>query len=386
MADGTAPASRTSASDAVAQERRLESRSIAAGWVGFVVGLVAGLVLLAGDARPIAGPGSLALPAAAVAAVVTAAAFATSTLLHRRDETAPMPGWQRLVSNVSGVALTIAVAVVAALGVLAGAEVLALGLVGFDALPIFGAALTAVPSAAGAWLAFQAGATLRTRDLATLLFVFLAIGTVLAMLTADDARWWERNFSQLGIGSGPGAWAFNGTIVVAGLLVVVIGLYVGRDLHRWLGDAALRRIAAVVIGFAASGALLAGVGLFPLPDARLAHNISAFGTIGAFAATAVLLLVVLPERPRALVLTTAGLGLGVGAALLLWRPLGLINAAALEAVAVGLAFVWMTTLVRTLAALVPGDSRPAATRTPLHPERTAAPGSTPAPGAGRVGT
>lgn len=357
------------AEHAPSAERRIEGRAIAAAWTGFGVGVVAGLLALAGEPRPIAGEGSVALPAAGIAAIVTAASFVASWLLHRRDETAAMPGWQRAVSTASGIALTVAFAAVAYLGALAGAEVLARGLVGLAAPPVLGAALTGVACAAGAWLAAQAGAALRTRDLATLLFVFLAIGTVLAMLTTDDPRWWERHFSQLGVGGGPGAWAFNGTIVVAGLLVAVIGLYLGRDLHRWLGDAALPRIAGVVGGFVLAGALLAGVGAFPLPDARLVHNIAAFGSIAAFAATAALLLAVIPERPLPLVLTTAGLGAGVGAALLLWRPLGLVNVAALEAIAVGLAFVWLTTLVRTIATVAPDASRPSGARSPLRPGR-----------------
>ena len=55
-----------------------------------------------------------------------------------------------------------------------------------------------------------------------------------------------------------------------------------------------------------------------------------------------------PERrERQIVLFTVASVFG--GALLLWRPLGIINAAALEAIAVGLAFVWLTTLVRTVA-------------------------------------
>ena len=97
----------------------------------------------------------------------------------------------------------------------------------FGLIALSGGPLTATASAAAGWLAFQAGVELRTRDLATLLFSYLTIGTVFAMITAADPRWWERHFSALGSG-----WAFNVTMIVAGLLVATIGSYIGRDLHR----------------------------------------------------------------------------------------------------------------------------------------------------------
>jgi hypothetical membrane protein len=341
--------------DARGDAARQESRAIVAAWASFGAGLALALVALAGGPRPIAGEGSVAEPAAGIAAIVTAAGFVLSTLLHRRSETAPMPGWQRAVSHASTVALTLAFAAVAYLGVLTAGEILAQGLQGLEAPLIGGALLTALPSAAGGWLAWQAGVELRTRDLATLLFVFLTIGTVFSMLTAADPRWWERHFSELGAG-----WAFNATVIVAGLLVATIGAYVGRDLHRWLGDARLPAIAAVVALFAATGVALAGVGAFPVAHAPTLHDIAAFGSLGLFALTAVVVTLVMPGPPAAMRWTTLGAGAAIVAALLLWRPAGLYNAAALEAIAVGIAFVWMTTLVRTLSACAPDASRPSA--------------------------
>ncbi|WP_318255371.1 DUF998 domain-containing protein [Agrococcus baldri] len=356
--------------------RRRESHAIVAAWASFAVGLIFGLVALAGGPRPIAGDLSqptVMVPAAGIAALVAATAFVLSTLLHRRDETAPMPPWQRTVSHVSTVALTLAFAAVTAMAVLTGGEILALGLRGLEAPAIGGALLTAIASSAGGWLAFQAGVELRTRELATLLFAYLTIGTVFAMITAADPRWWELHFSELGAGSG--AWAFNGTVIVAGLLVATIGSYIGRDLHRWLGDARLRSIGAVVILFAVTGLALAGVGLFPLRDgppgdgslsgARLAHDIAAFGTLGLFAVTAVVVTLVMPGPPRAMLLTTVGAGVAMVANLLLWRPGEVYSTAGLEAIAVGIIFVWMTTLVRTLSACVPDASRPSARPTLL---------------------
>lgn len=339
-------------------EARRESRAIAAAWACFGLGTAFGLLALAGEPRPIADEGGIAQPAAGIAAIVTAAAFVLSTLLHRRRETAPMPGWQTTVSHLSTAAITLAFGAVAYVAVLTGGEVLALGLQGLKAPAIGGALLTGIAASTGGWLAFQAGVELTTRDLATLLFAYLTIGTLFAMITAADPAWWQRHFSDLGTGDGAGSWAFNGTVVIAGLLVGSVGAFVGRDLHRWLGDAALPRIAWVVGLFALTGAALAGVGLFPLHLAPLPHNIAAFGALGLFALTAAVVTVVMPGPPRAMLLTTVGAGVALLVALLLWRPGDVYSAAGLEAIAVGVGFVWMTTLVRTLAAFVPHASRP----------------------------
>uniref|UniRef100_UPI00109C6052 DUF998 domain-containing protein n=1 Tax=Microbacterium sp. K41 TaxID=2305437 RepID=UPI00109C6052 len=218
-----------------------------------------------------------------------------------------------------------------------------------------------VAAAVGGRFAFGAGVGLRTADLAGLLFGFLVIGTLFAMVTAVDPRWWEENFSQLGVG-----WAFNGTLVVAGLLVAAVGAYIGRDLHRLRGDDALPRIAVIVGLWAAAGAALAAVGLLPLYRAPLPHDIAAFAALVLFLAAAALTTVAVPGRPTALVATSIAVGVLVVVAVVLWLPFGLYAVTALEAIVVGLGLLWLTTLVRVLAILVPETSRPSARRSPLR--------------------
>lgn len=332
---------------------RGETRAIWATALCFVVGAVAGMLVLGGDARPLTGEGALAMPAAVVAGVIAAGAFLTSTLVHRRGETASMPRWQAVVSDLSTGALTIAFGAVTVMGVLLAAEVLAAGLQGLQLAAVGGGVLTGVAAAVGGRFAFGAGIDLRTSDLAALLFGFLVIGTLFAMVTAADPRWWEQNFSQLGVG-----WAFNGTLVVAGLLVATVGSYIGRDLHRMLGDAVLSRIALVVALWAASGIALAAVGLLPLHRVPVPHDIAALGALVLFATAAATTVARVPGHPRALSITSIGVGLLVVIALVLWVPFGVYSTTAVEAIVVGLGLLWMATLVRVLAILVPAGSRP----------------------------
>ncbi|WP_233486715.1 DUF998 domain-containing protein [Zhihengliuella sp. ISTPL4] len=336
---------------------RGEGRAVLATVFCFVVGALSGVALLVGPPRPLTGAGGLSMPVAAVAGGVAALAFVVSTLLHRRGEAIAMPRWQRIVSLLSAAALTVAFGAVTSMGVLLTAEVLAAGLRGLALGAIGGGLLTGVAAAVGGRLAFGAGIGLRTADLAGLLFGFLVIGTLFAMVTAVDPRWWEENFSQLGVG-----WAFNGTLVVAGLLVATVGAYIGRDLHRLLGDDALSRIATVVVLWAAAGVALAAVGLVPLSRAPVPHDIAAVAALLLFLGAAGVTTAAVPGRPLALVVTSVAVGVLVIAAVLLWRPIGFFPVTAVEAVVVGLGLLWMTTLVRVLAILAPGEARPSARR------------------------
>ncbi|WP_282848881.1 DUF998 domain-containing protein [Microbacterium oxydans] len=358
---------------------RGETRAVWATAVCFVVGTLTGMLVLGGDARPLTGEGSLAMPVAAIAGVVATTAFLTSTLMHRRGETTPMPRWQAVVSDLSTGALTVAFGAVTVMGVLLTCEILATGLQGLQLAAIGGGLLTGVAAAVGGRFAFGAGVDLRTTDLAALLFGFLVIGTLFAMVTAADPRWWEQNFSQLGV-----TWVFNGTLVVAGLLVATVGSYIGRDLHRLLGDATLSRVAVVVALWAATGIALAAVGLLPLYRAPIPHDIAAFATLVLFAAAAVVTVAAIPGAPRALLVTSIGVGLLVVVAVVLWIPFGLYPATAVEAIVVGLGLLWMATLVRVLAILVPSQSRPSARRTLLRavapPRQTAESGEHPRSG------
>lgn len=345
-----------------------ETEAVWATVLSFVLGAVAGFLLLSGDPRPLTGPGSLAMPVAAVAGAVAAAAFVVSTLRHHRGETAGMPRWQAVVSDLSAVALTVVFAAVTAMGVLLAAEVLSSGLVGLRFAGLGGGMLAGVASAVGGRFAYGAGIGLRTADLAGILFGYLVIGTLFAMATAADPRWWQHNFSTLG--GGEGAWAFNGTLIVAGLIIATVGSYIGRDLHRLRGDPAIGRIAVVVALWAVTGLALAAVGLLPLDRMPVPHDIAAFATLvlfglAAVVSTTVVSTTVIPATPAALAITTAGvIGLTVIAVVLCFG-IRLYGVTALEAIVVGLGLLWMMTFVRVLAILAPPVSRPSARATLL---------------------
>lgn len=333
----------------------------------FLVGAALGFIVLWGDQYAIIGIGPVAIQTAAIAAVVAALAFIISTLFYRRDETWQMPRWQKLISNVSAIAITLAMGAVTAIGVLLTGQVLATGLQGLELGPIGGGLLAGVAAGLSGRLSFQAGIHLSTQNLAALLFSYLIIGTVFAMTTATDPTWWERNFSQLGVGSG--AWAFNGTLMIAGLLIATVGSYIGRDLHRLLEDAAIPRIATVVSVWFAAGLALTAVGFLPVDQLPVPHNIAAFAMLFLLVAAAGYTQFVLPNPPLVLKAVTTMLVILVGVSTVLTFILPVISVTALESIVVGLALLWMTTFVRVLGILTPDASLPSQRRRLLPPPR-----------------
>lgn len=351
--------------DATTDALREQGRALWATVVCFVVGGLVGALVLGGERRPFAGDDSVILPAALVSAVVAAAAFVVSTVLHRAGETRGMPRWQALVSNLSTVAVTVALAGVTALGVLLAGEVLASGLQGLELSVWGGAAFTGLTSAIAGRLAYRLGIDLSTSDLAALLAAYLLVGTLFAMITATDPNWWQRNFSQLGVGDG--SWAFNGTLVVAGILIAAIGSYIGRDLHRLRGDAALPEIARVVAAWVLAGTALTAVGLFPIDRMPTAHLIVAIAALLLLPAAAVVTTIALPGAPRLISITTGALVVLTLVAVVLTYPFGILSATALEGIVTVLELIWMSTFVQVLAVLAPDTNLPSDRRSPLHP-------------------
>lgn len=328
-------------------ERQLIGRQIVVAAVCFAAGTGLGVVILQGVPRPIAGDGSLSIPAAVVAGLVAAAAFVTGVLLNPRDRS-DAPRWQVLASELAAAAATVAFGGVTALGVLLGSEILARGLTAAVLTPLGGGLLTGIAAAIGGRAAFTTGSRLRTSDLAGLLFGFLAIGTLLSVLTAADPLWWRLNFSQLGLGAT--AWAFNGTLVIAGILIGAVGAYIGRDLHRLRGDELLPAIGVVVALWAATGIALALVGVLSVQRAPVAHNIVATGSLGLLLLGSIVTTIILRPRPWYLIVMTIGFVV-LSVALVAGYEFGLMTLTVLEFVVVGFGMVWMSTLARTLDAL-----------------------------------
>lgn len=329
---------------------RREARSLAAaGIAGIIGGLVAALALPA-DGVPLSGSWSLGSVTALAAAAVGAPTIVWSYVASSRGR----PRWRqssipRRVLDTTG--LVLAGCGMAFLLIL---SVYALFQRAFQDLEVdrLGAiVLAAATLAATAYVLALIVGRVTTTSLATLLGLFLTAGVFASMLTVDDPAWWQLHFSALGAGGAISAFAFNLTLVVAGLVLITLADYLTQDLQSrskapGAGDRGVLvvRIVLIVIGVA-----LTGVGLVPVDASLVVHNLFAISMLVAFGALMVLVPLLIGELPRSFVITTIVFAAGLVLAVLLFYPIGYYNLTAVELIAVILIFVWLLLFTRHAA-------------------------------------
>ncbi|XPP25484.1 MAG: DUF998 domain-containing protein [Leucobacter sp.] len=364
------PTVREAPKPAIEREPSARTESRASYWAiaAFLFTAAVYLIWVQGAHLPLAGDfDSLGTIAAWITGVCTAAAFAVAFVIAVRHGRL---GWRRELPIpkriVDGVALTVAFAAVSALSVEAIANIFQRGFQGLTVDPLGGAALAGAAAAVFAYAGSLLGARTTTVSIAMLATLVLFIGTMASMLTSPDDRWWELHFSQLGNQSGSGsAIAFNGALILTGLVIVAFADYAARDAAHGL---ALRRIddgrfwstrrRARTISWLliAIGALMCVVGLVHDEVNTVVHVGAASGMVVVFGLLAVFTLSVAPELPRSFAALTAIVLAGIIASAVLWVPVGYLNLTGVEFVSAGLLFTWFVVYARTISAYALGPT------------------------------
>ncbi len=340
-----------------------ESDALLVGIVAFVLGFLVAFALFWGRTLAISGPGSLGLAAAIGGAVVATAGFAAGRVSNRVEREAhpgqtgtdpddsdvfagQRPRWYELV------AIALAHGAVALLGILGLAALLEAGFRDATVFPFPGAVLVGVTLALTAYVCYLSAAVLSPASISLILAIFLVNGALTAMLDATDPHWWRENLSALGMAGNASAPAFNGTLIVAGIIVTAIARYATAALP--VEDPRDRRGRDVVrAGLILIGLFLACVGIFPVDRFFLVHNTVATGMAVAFA----VIVVGLPWFLRRISRVFVGLGwtyVVVIALLAVFFATGYYNLTAVELIAAVLIFSWIIVFLRTASA----DPRP----------------------------
>jgi hypothetical membrane protein len=347
--------------DLGARSRR-ELEAVAAALVGgaasFVVALVA-LAIMEGATHPLAGSRSVGSVAAALAAVAAGASFVGAYL--RTTDPRHAATVQRLggfVRVLAGGSLTIVCMGFAYIAVLTIALIFREGFEGLELDTFAGAVAVAIAAGAAAYLAHPLGEEIDSRVLGALVPAFLVVGVLFSMLTASDASWWEVHFSELGAGGGISGLAFNGTLVVSGLLVATMAAYLTHDLERAVPEGG--RTAWVGRLLATIGVLMILVGVVRVDLVQWLHIGLAAGMVLVFLVLCAMLPWVAPGLPRGVHAVSMLMVVGTIGALVLWVPIGYYNFTGFEFAACGLIFVWLTTFLRSIAAVT--DDRDEADR------------------------
>ena len=330
-----------------------ESLALAAGAAAFVLLGVVGFLAIGGEPVPLSGRGSVGDIAAAGSAVLGAAAVVVGLIRRRRSRPAPSRAGGKARDVFDIAALAIAHACVLLIGTLALFSLLQRSFLGAVLYPFAGAVIAGTAGAASVYFAYLSAVQMNIYRLATLLALFLSMGVIASMLTAEDPLWWQKNLSALGMGDDVSGFAFNFTLILAGFLVTVVASYATKQLEiAALGKSARsrRRVRLLQGGLVLMGILLACVGLFPVDENLAVHNTVASGMVTVYAALIIgIRRLVPPISPAFVALGFVFLGVIVVAGVAFAQ--GYYNLTATELIAACLIFAWLIILIRNLGAV-----------------------------------
>ncbi|TAK89147.1 DUF998 domain-containing protein [Patescibacteria group bacterium] len=194
-------------------------------------------------------------------------------------------------------------------------------------------------------------------QIVAMLAVVLIGGVLLAMVTNQQANWWQINFSYLGSADSANSLAFNLTLVFSGLMMVALSRFVFDQPKQLYGKSA-QHIKILEGLFIATALALAGVGLFPYtPDTILVylHNWSATLLVVFILAMIVGLRWYVPSISREFTYTSYMIALVLTIMVWLFQGIGYLSLTAFELSAFGVSFVWLVLLMRNLQLLPKPD-------------------------------
>lgn len=332
--------------------RHQEQLSLAMGAVGALVGVVCSLLLFPGG-TPLTGPASLRRLGSVVLAAVAGVAFLTTMFLTNLSG---LPRRRLLGSVRQALDLVGLTTVHVCLTLLLTRAVLWVFSSAFVGLLLDrgSAAFVLALSSAVAAYAVSANATdLSTKSLATLMGGFMVVGSMASALSSSNPTWWHEHFSALGtVWDLSGFW-FNFTLIVSGMVLITLADFLTHDLRRWSRDSwgATWRVTAIWLGFVVLGVFVALVGLVPVSTSLVWHTRFAYGVAYALAALVVAVPFLVGGMPKSFVAVS-----GVVVVVILagrWlRSSGHVSTTGFEMIAVGMVFLWLLLLVRTVSAAI----------------------------------
>ncbi|MGP9746282.1 hypothetical protein [Brachybacterium sp. AOP29-B2-41] len=358
---------------------RVESRHIAVGVAGALVGLVVGLLALRGTV-PLAGSGSIG-QVAALTVLGCGAATAALTLSTLTRRSLPWFGgrhWWRRGIDVLGLSLVFGILGLFLTGALFGVFQQAFQGVALDRLA--GTFWVALAAGAAAYITSAAAASLTGRSLATLLAAFLVVGVLASAMNASDPYWWERYFSELGEGDGLSSFTFNLTLLLTGVALVTVAEFLAHDLDRWARSAGEPAwlITAVRSLLSAVGVLVALVAVISRTVSVFWHDVVAQSLVVVFALTLLVVPVLLRRLPGALIAVTAGAFALLVTVTVLYLGVDYLNMTAFEMGAAAIVYGWLLLFIRTVSAAAEGTEERNSTQARESSRAAAAPGRQPA--------
>ncbi len=219
--------------------------------------------------------------------------------------------------------------------------------------------LVALAVGLAGYYVYLSAVAMSTMRIAGLLVIFLVTGMFVSMLTAQDPQWWSLHFSSLGAGEGVSGYAFNGTLVITGAVVLGLVQYVAGDFARLQSAQKIGprdKTAILMTAIVGIGIALACVGIFEYNVFPLMHNLSATGMAVCFIGIIAALRQLTPDYPRAFFVASYSLLAGLLVSVWLFAFAGYFNLTVFELVAASVIMTWLVVFIRQTAALVDDDA------------------------------
>ncbi|KJL29040.1 hypothetical protein RL72_00357 [Microbacterium azadirachtae] len=337
-----------------------ETDALLTGAIAFVLGFLVASVVFWNRTLSITGAWSVGEVAACGGAAVALLSFLAGRIglrleaveaPEKRDPDAANDGFAAPGQRLRWYELIAIALAHAAVALLAWFGLAALLEAGFRDAPVFpfpGAVLVAVALALTGYVCYLSAIALSPTSISLILAVYLVIGALTAMLEASDPHWWRDNLSALGMSSNASSPAFNGTLIVAGVMVTTIARYATAALP--VPEPRDERGRTIVrVGLILIGVLLALVGIFPVDRFFLLHNTVATGMAVCFAGVVIALPWLLRRISRVFVVL-GWVYVLVIALLGVFFATGYYNLTAVELIAAVLIFSWIIVFLRTAGA------------------------------------
>ncbi|GAB2821031.1 hypothetical protein GCM10027022_09090 [Alpinimonas psychrophila] len=355
-----------------------EAKALLAAAIFLGVGLLVGGLTMWGGVWPLFGANSVGQVAAAVGAISAILSFPAAYVpsisgedgWHRRHT--PHLSRTKRAFDTFGLAVCHGAIILLAILTIFTLMQSVFGDVKFDVLA--GSICVGVASSISAYFSYLSGANVSSTSLANVFVVFLVSGGVASMLAATDSRWFDMNLSALGITDGFAGFTFNVTVALSGVIIIVLADYLVNDV-----DTVFKRrphyrpwrTRVIRWSFLGLGVSLVIVGLIPVNQSLIVHNIAANALTIIFLFLLVFNRLIVPGFPAMFYIADWILVASLAVAAVLYYPVQYFNLTSYEMLTGSLIFCWIVIFVRnSSAALADGDD---VARVPVAPPKRSIP-------------
>lgn len=328
-----------------------------------LVGVVAGIIALAWylgtgiDAVPIIGSISMARAGIYLA---TLSSFILFAIFYRRGQdwlqvNAKHPKPKQWVYWRDTLTLSFAYAVLTLAATALLAYLLSNAFKGLELDPYTASVFVGLVAIVVSYAIINQAFRISVQSIVAVLGTILVGGVLLAMVTNNQADWWQVHFSYLGMAQSNTARLFNLTLIVSGLVLLALTDNLLNALAPAISKGETELKLNVIKGaFVFIALSLAAVGVFPYEEGTInatLHNAAAGFLVLGFLFLIGTLKWTSPDLPREFVIFSYVVAAALVACYVAFTVIGYLNLTAFELASFSLSFTWLAVYLKNLSLL-----------------------------------